>query len=191
MKKSILIIAVLMFCLTACSPGVTAIPEAVTATPKDVEISPTASIFTHPFPNHTAYAPGSILPNHRTQAQLDDDVRAFYDYWKASYVIQDGTDAMGRPFYQIAFGKNAEARANTVSEGQGFGMLILPVMAGYDPEAQEIFDGLWLFARSHPSEVDARLMDWNIVKKEGNASAFDGDADMALGLLLADAQWGS
>jgi hypothetical protein len=191
MKKSILIIAILMFCLAACSPAVTAIPEAVTATPKDVEISPTASIFTHPFPNHTAYAPGSILPSHRTQAQLDDDVRAFYDYWKASYVFQNGTDAMGRPLYRIAFGKNAEARANTVSEGQGFGMLILPVMAGYDPEAQEIFDGLWLFARAHPSEVDARLMDWNIVKKEGNASAFDGDADMALGLLLANAQWGS
>ncbi|HCS39559.1 MAG TPA: beta-glucanase [Anaerolineaceae bacterium] len=191
MKKIFLITAILMLCLAACSPALTVNPQVVTATPKDVEMSPTPSIFSHPFPNHTAYAPGSILPNHRTQTQLDDDVRAFYDYWKAAYLIQVGTDANGHPFYRIAFGKDAEAQANTVSEGQGFGMLILPVMAGYDPEAQEIFDGLWLFARTHPSEVDARLMDWNIVEAEGNDSAFDGDADIALGLLLADAQWGS
>ncbi|MHB8088591.1 MAG: glycosyl hydrolase family 8 [Anaerolineaceae bacterium] len=191
MKKVFLITAILMLCLATCSPALTVNPQVVTATPKDVEMSPTPSIFSHPFPNHTAYAPGSILPNHRPQTQLDDDVRAFYDYWKAAYLIQDGTDANGHPLYRIAFGKDAEAQANTVSEGQGFGMLILPVMAGYDPEAQEIFDGLWLFARAHPSEVDVRLMDWNIVETEGNDSAFDGDADIALGLLLADAQWGS
>jgi endo-1,4-beta-D-glucanase Y len=70
-------------------------------------------------------------------------------------------------------------------------MMILPVMAGYDPEAQTIFDGLWAFARSHPSEVDSRLMDWAVPDTNGNASAFDGDVDMALGLLMADAQWGS
>lgn len=191
MKKVFLIITIMILCLAACSPAVTATSQTVTATPKDVEISPTHSFLSHPFPNHTVYAPGSILPIHRPQAQLDDDVRAFYDYWKAAYLILDATDANGRQLYRVAFGKDVEAQANTVSEGQGFGMLILPVMSGYDPEAQEIFDGLWLFARAHPSEVDARLMDWNIVETEGNDSAFDGDADMALGLLLADAQWGS
>lgn len=143
------------------------------------------------FPVHSVYAPGSILPNHRTQAQMDDDLRAFYDYWKATYVIQDGQDEQGHLLYRIGFGKDAEGQANTVSEGQGYGMIILPVMEGYDPEAQTIFDGLWRFARLHPSTVDARLMDWNILIGEGDDSAFDGDADMALGLLMADAQWGS
>jgi endo-1,4-beta-D-glucanase Y len=70
-------------------------------------------------------------------------------------------------------------------------MTIVPLMAGYDPDAQAIFDGLWEFVRAHPSEIDPRLMDWNIPLAEGNASAFDGDADIAFGLLLADAQWGS
>ena len=45
--------------------------------------------------------------------------------------------------------------------------------------------------RAHPSEIDSRLMDWNVPEPEGNDSAFDGDADIAFGLLLADAQWGS
>jgi endo-1,4-beta-D-glucanase Y len=70
-------------------------------------------------------------------------------------------------------------------------MLIVPLMAGYDPDAQIIYDGLFEFVKAHPSEIDPRLMDWNIPEPEGNASAFDGDADIAYGLLLADAQWGS
>ena len=94
--------------------------------------------------------------------------------------------------YRIAFGKNQPGFDRTVSEGQGYGMIIVPLMAGYDQEARAIFDGLWEFVRSHPSEADPRLMDWNIPDTEhGNVSAFDGDADIAYGLLLADAQWGS
>ena len=183
MKKVFSILAVWMVCLTAC---------AVTPTPEIEENMNTQTAeVSHPFPAHTIYAPGTILPNHRTQQHLDDDVRAFYDYWKAAYVIQDGLDEDGHKLFRIAFGGDAEGQANTVSEGQGFGMIILPVMAGYDPDAQIIFDGLWRFARLHPSEVDVRLMDWNLVDEEGNDSAFDGDADMALGLLMADAQWGS
>jgi endo-1,4-beta-D-glucanase Y len=65
-------------------------------------------------------------------------------------------------------------------------------MGGYDEEAQQIFDGLWEFVRAHPSATDSRLMDWYFPDTEnGNESAFDGDADIAYGLLLADAQWGS
>jgi endoglucanase len=65
-------------------------------------------------------------------------------------------------------------------------------MAGYDPEARAIFDGLWYFARDHPSNIDSRLMAWEVPEDAGGEdSAFDGDADIAYGLLLADAQWGS
>jgi endo-1,4-beta-D-glucanase Y len=93
--------------------------------------------------------------------------------------------------YRVVFGKDEPARSTTVSEGQGYGMMIVPIMAGYDPEAQTIFDGMWTFVVAHRSEIDPRLMDWNVPLEEGNTSAFDGDADIALGLLLADAQWGS
>jgi endo-1,4-beta-D-glucanase Y len=145
-----------------------------------------------PFPQHGEYAPGSILPDQRTQQQLDDDVRAFYDYWKATYLIEAGQTTRGDPIYRVAFAKELPDKGTTVSEGQGFGMIIVSLLAGYDPEAQTIFDGLWQFACAHPSMVDERLMDWKVPDTEsGNDSAFDGDADMAFGLLLADVQWGS
>jgi endo-1,4-beta-D-glucanase Y len=138
------------------------------------------------------YVEGSILPNHRSQEQLDQDVRDFYDYWKATYVMDAGEDGAGNPLYRIAFAKDGQNFNQTVSEGQGYGMVIVAVMAGHDPEAQAIFDGLWRFVRAHPSEVDPRLMDWKVPESEyGDDSAFDGDADIAFGLLLADAQWGS
>ncbi|WP_054533120.1 glycosyl hydrolase family 8 [Herpetosiphon geysericola] len=143
-----------------------------------------------PFPQHTQYASGTIKPNHRTQAQLDSDVKAFYDVWKSRYVVRAGTSSAGNPYYRISFGSSAPNV--TVSEGQGYGMVIMALMAGYDPEAQTIFDGLWEFSRTNPSNIDSRLMGWRIPSDgSGNDSAFDGDADIGYGLILADAQWGS
>jgi len=144
-----------------------------------------------PFPQHIQYARGSILPNHRTQEQLDADVRAFYDEWKDEYVADAGTTSNGFPMYRIALGRDRSLYSSTVSEGQGYGMVIVPMMAGYDADAQMIFDGLWEFVKTHPSEIDSRLMDWHVPEDDGNDTAFDGDADIAFGLLLADAQWGS
>lgn len=138
-----------------------------------------------PFPQHVVYAPGTIRPSHRTQAQQDDDVRAYYDAWKRSFLM-----AAGDGLHRISFGSTNPAR--TVSEGQGYGMIVVAVMAGHDPDAQSLFDGLWRFVRAHPSRIDRRLMSWQVPSEPGgSASAFDGDADIAYALLLADAQWGS
>lgn len=190
MKKQILILILLL--VLACNLPTTPTVESVspTSTSPVLTDEPIQGI-TYPFPRHVMYSENSILPNHRTQIQLDDDVRTFYDYWKSNYVISDAMSENGIQMYRIAFGKNTEAKLTTVSEGQGYGMMILPIMAGYDSDAQIIFDGLWEFVKAHPSEIDSRLMDWNVPEEEGNASAFDGDADIAYGLLLADAQWGS
>ena len=71
-------------------------------------------------------------------------------------------------------------------------MIIVAYMAGYDPQARDIFDGLWEFVKAHPSNIDRRLMSWRIndtITRQD--SAFDGDADIAYALLLADKQWGS
>jgi endoglucanase len=187
MKKFTLFL--LTFLLVACMPTSGGTSGIVTVVP--TILTPTKEAIAHPFPQHVTYAPNSILPNHRTREQLDNDVRVFYDYWKSEYLIQDGAGEDGAPLYRVAFGKDESAKGTTVSEGQGYGMLIVPTMAGYDPEAQAIFDGLWKFVKAHPSEIDSRLMDWNVPDPEGNDSAFDGDADIAYGLLLADAQWGS
>ena len=143
-----------------------------------------------PFPQHVAYAPGSIKPNHRSQGQLDNDVRGFYDYWKSQYLVEAGQTADGKPMYRVSYGADNPGR--TVSEGQGYGMIITAIMAGHDPQAQVYFDGLWRFSRAHPSNHDSRLMAWQFPESSGgDASAYDGDADIAYGLLLAHAQWGS
>ena len=143
-----------------------------------------------PFPQHTVYVTGTIRPSHRTQAQQDDDVRAYYEDWKRNYLIDAGALADGRKLYRVSIGKTNPGR--TVSEGQGYGMVITVVMAGHDPDAQTLFDGLWRFARQYPSAVDPRLMSWQIPQgDDSRGSAFDGDADIAFALLLADAQWGS
>lgn len=145
-----------------------------------------------PFPYRAAYAPETIRPSQRTQAQLEDDVRAAYGRWKEAYLVDAGKSSEGQSLTRVTFGKPGTANHEvTVSEGQGYGMIVVVHIAGHDPDAQTLFDGLWRFARANPSEIDSRLMAWRIPAEEGNDSAFDGDNDMAYALLLADAQWGS
>lgn len=149
-----------------------------------------ASAQNHPFPRHVNYPGAQIRPNHISQAQQDGDVRAFYDYWKASYLVSAGTAADGTPMYRVTMGDRDPNR--TTSEGQGFGMTIVTLMAGYEPQAQAIFNGLWKFTRAHPSAIDGRLMNWEVPVQSGASSAaFDGDCDIAYALLLAHNQWGS
>lgn len=145
----------------------------------------------HPFPQHVTYAPGTIRPSHQTVTQQDDAVRAYYDQWKADYLTTDNTTDPSH--WRVRFGKTAPNRDITVSEGQGFGMVIVALMAGHDPQAQEIFDGLWGFVQANPSNIDPRLMGFKVPPDVPGVtdSAFDGDCDIAYGLLLADAQWGS
>lgn len=147
-----------------------------------------------PFPQHAAYSAGTLWVNNRPQATLDDDVRTAYDRWKQRYLARAGNDENGDPRYRIKFSSDADSP--TVSEGQGYGMLIVAHMAGYDADAKKILDGLWDFASDHRSKIDPRLPDWWVDADEspddnGDTSAFDGDADIAYGLLLAHAQWGS
>jgi len=143
-----------------------------------------------PFPQHPRYAAGSIKPSHRTQAQLDQDVRAAYDAWKTAYLRTAGTVG-GNTLWRVVC--NTDGNNNTVSEGQGYGILIVALMAGHDPDARAIVDGLWRYFDNYPSGGDNRLMSWNINAngqvQDGNSSAFDGDNDVALGLLVAASQW--
>lgn len=125
-----------------------------------------------------------ISPNHVSPADQDKAIRIFYDKWKAFALKANCGN------YYVAFnGKHL-----TVSEGVSYGMLIAVTMAGYDPLAKDIFDGLFKFARAHGSQYDPHLMSWAI-KQDCNsgdgANAVDGDLDIAMALLMADKQWGS
>lgn len=148
---------------------------------------------TRPFPQHVDY-PGAALRVSGSQGALDQDVRDAYARWKAAYL----TDAPSRPDgtarSRVRMAEDVDAP--TVSEGQGYGVVIVALMAGEDPDAQPIVDALLAYFDDHRSTIDDRLMDWTILADEApqlhdDHSAFDGDADLAYGLLLADAQWGS
>lgn len=152
-----------------------------------------------PFPQRALAGklyPGAVnAVTGRTPAQQSDDVRAAYDRWKERYLVRQVVG--GEVRYWVRHGKRGHKQGwdeETVSEGMGYGMILAAHMAGHDPRAREIFDGLWRFARAHPSSIDDRLMQWT-VRPDGNDasndSAFDGDCDMAYALLLAEAQWGN
>ncbi|MDO3644223.1 glycosyl hydrolase family 8 [Mucilaginibacter sp. L3T2-6] len=141
-----------------------------------------------PFPQHVKYFPGAIKPNHVTQIRLDDAVKTFYNQWKTRFIKQvPGTNE------DFIWFEN-KGRKQCVSEGQGYGMIIMALMAGFDASAKDIYDNLFRYARAHPSGKSKYLMAWAQYannKSTDNTSASDGDLDIAYSLLLADKQWGS
>lgn len=74
-------------------------------------------------------------------------------------------------------------------------MIVTVLMAGYDPQAKTIYDGLFKMFDTHRSLGNPNLMGWLIDAKENGSgtysSATDGDLDIAYSLLLAHEQWGS
>jgi len=142
-----------------------------------------------PFPQHTSYRPGTILPNHVSQAVLDDSVRSFYVQWKKHYVLTGCLQGESYIWFEGTQGTNI-----SVSEGQGYGMMIVALMAGFDSSAQDTYDRLFRYYHSHPTKGSTHLMAWSQDKNCHSidaTSATDGDLDIAYSLLLADAQWGS
>src|ERR1700744_1332802 len=141
-----------------------------------------------PFPQHTPYRVGTILPDHISQEVMDDSVRSFYQAWKEHYIrIGCGPDE-AYVWFEGTKGTNI-----CVSEGQGYGMMIVALMAGFDSTAQETYDCLYRYYRSHPSTSSPDLMAWmqtRYCRSVDGGTATDGDMDIAYSLLLADAQWG-
>lgn len=143
---------------------------------------------------------GGILPTNASNAQMDSAVGSCYDAWKARAIVNVPSVPGGKA---VRFNSPDYL---AVSEGMGYGMLITVLMAGHDPEARAIFDGLLKTVRARPALGIAQyfgasannLMDWRL-KTDGTSSdavnlganAMDGDLDIAMALLMADRQWGS
>ena len=136
-----------------------------------------------------------IKPNHVTAAQMDSSVKTHYSAWKAASVVNVPTLPGGKA---VRFSSSYLA----VSEGMGYGMLISVLMAGHDPEAQILFDGLLKTVRARPAYSitgsGKYLMDWRLAADGSSKAgvgdgwnAMDGDEDIAMALLMADRQWGS
>ncbi|MGD8192875.1 glycosyl hydrolase family 8 [Herbiconiux sp. P18] len=163
---------------------------ATAVAPTPVDATATAAGVARPFGSHpVAPAAGAATPPGGT-ASADAATAAVYDRWKADYVRAGcGT---GRYYVDAS----SSTSSMVVSEGQGYGMVITALMAGHDPAARTVFDGLYRYVLDHPSETDPQLMSWRqdatCSSTPGSASsATDGDLDIAFGLLLADTQWGS
>ncbi|SEB76642.1 glycosyl hydrolase family 8 [Streptomyces sp. TLI_105] len=141
-----------------------------------------------PFGSHLKpYAAGILKPS-GTQSALDQKVVDYYNRWKAAFVRQN----CGNGWYQII---SPDADHPYVAEAQGYGMVVTATMAGADPDAKKIFDGLVKWKIDHPSSVNPNLLaaeqDTACKSVNGGDGATDGDMDVAYGLLLADKQWGS
>ncbi|WP_405851710.1 glycosyl hydrolase family 8 [Streptomyces sp. NBC_00090] len=141
-----------------------------------------------PFGSHLRpYTAGTLKPS-GAQATIDQKVVEYYDKWKAAFVRQN----CGNGWYQII---SPDADHPYVAEAQGYGMVIAATMAGADPDAKKIFDGLVKWKIDHPSSINPNLLaaeqDASCKSVNGGDGATDGDMDVAYGLLLADKQWGS
>ena len=154
----------------------------------DTNSATSPAIPARPFPQHTTYQQGTILPNHISRYVMDDSVRSFYHQWKKHYVLPACTEGQAYVWFEGTKGDGI-----CVSEGQGYGMMIVALMAGVDSTAQETFDELYRFYKSHPSTTSPHLMAWiqgKDCRSIDGGTATDGDMDIAYSLLLADAQWG-
>jgi endo-1,4-beta-D-glucanase Y len=141
-----------------------------------------------PFPQHIKYFEGSIKPNRISQSGLDNYVRDFYTRWKKRFI----KNVPGKQESFVWF-ENV-GKKQCVSEGQGYGMIIVALMAGSDLSAKNTYDNLFRYYRSHPSKRNKYLMAWAQYtngKSIDATSATDGDMDIAYSLLLADRQFGS
>ncbi|GGN09446.1 hypothetical protein GCM10011609_56490 [Lentzea pudingi] len=133
------------------------------------------------------YAAGTLRPS-GTTSTLDAAVVDYYQRWKSAFVRQN----CGNGWYQVI---SPDADHPYVAEAQGYGMVVVAQMAGADPDARRIFDGLVKWKIDHPSSINRDLLaaeqDVNCRSVNGGDGATDGDMDVAYGLLLADRQWGS
>ncbi|WP_223297361.1 glycosyl hydrolase family 8 [Catenulispora acidiphila] len=142
------------------------------------------------FPQHQTYKVG-VMPS-ASQATRDAAVEKQYDSWKASYLVHG---CASNEYYVSTKGDGDATNNGPVSEGQGYGMNIVPLMAGYDANAQAEFNGLWQLVKDHEDQYG--MMQWQLDGKtckyySGGTpdGATDGDLDIGYGLILADKQWG-
>ena len=90
-----------------------------------------------PFPQQVNYA-GVIKPNHVTQESLNASVRSYYDNWKKKYLKNDLSSLPGGYYVKGEITGDADGfKPLGTSEGQGYGMIITVLMAGYDSNAQK------------------------------------------------------
>lgn len=129
-----------------------------------------------PFPQNGKYKYGIKATNgHHSHVQ------SVYNVFLKNYYEESGNLA------RIKFDKPDQ----TVSEGIGYGMIVMVYMDNATNNTQPKFDKLWNYYKKFRNGND--LMDWKINGFSGVAAtggATDGDLDFPFALTMAYAQWG-
>lgn len=112
-----------------------------------------ASAPNYPFPTYATnmYYSTVIVPTNVSKSMMAAKIETLYTQWKEDYLrtVPYATDQMY--VYYNADGTSEPTNAVSVSEGQGYGMMLAAYMAGYDADAQTIFDSLYRFCLAFPA----------------------------------------
>src|ERR1035437_9974355 len=151
-----------------------------------------------PFPQSVSY-PYGIKPNNFTQAQMNQQCLDWFNKWRAKYVTQNNCTGAewrlqrtetGNGIANGCYGFATSPQENdTVSEGIGYGMVIMVFMSSSTNNTKQYFDGMYTYYKDHLD--GAGLMNWQIPYCSSGGSATDADEDTPFALLAADKQWGS
>ena len=157
-----------------------------------------ADVCSLPFPQAATY-PYGIKPSNFTQAQMNQHCLDWFNKWRAKYVTQNNCIGAEWRLQRVetgngitngcyGFGTNP-VENDTVSEGIGYGMVIMVFMSSATNNTKQYFDGMYTYFKDHLD--GAGLMNWQIPYCSSGGSATDADEDVAFALLAADKQWGS
>jgi len=136
----------------------------------------------YPYPMRKNYGNGTI---NAVNSTADADLKARFKAYKNNFYLE-GT-CSGTPCARIKF----DEPENTVSEGIGYGMLMMVYFSDKTTSYQSEFDKLWTYYKTHLNENG--LMHWKIggfggaVEQNG---ATDAELDVALALIMAYYQFG-
>lgn len=148
----------------------------------------------YPFPYFAQYPNGTKASWSPTAAQTT--IQEKFADWKKNYyeTCSNGKGARIKWMDYKAdgsFGCTQDGGECTVSEGIGYGMLIVVYMDNSVNNTKTMFDNLWKYYKSFPDNKG--LMNWKI-KGCDNAvetgAATDAELDVALALAMAYKQWG-
>jgi len=144
------------------------------------------SAINYPFPQsqyHSTY-PYGICASHPNYTRI----QSLISTWITNY-YREGT----LPNSVAAARVQWDDTTKTVSEGMGYGMLILVYSDNTSNNYQSKFNKLWQYYNYYKDGNG--LMDWQIsgftTTRPGTGAATDADIDVALAMIMAHKQWGS
>jgi len=133
-----------------------------------------------PFPRNGTYRYGTKV-SASAMTVTGSEVQAAFGAWKASQLDSSSI------YMRVTF----DDPATTVSEGIGYGMLILVYMDNATNNTKGQFDKMWAYY--HKWSNIRGVMHWKIngfSSVAGQNGATDAELDVALALLMAYKQWG-